>query len=299
MPLAGGVSRPVALDRWTAGLAWAAAVATLMVILAGSWIHSSLGGLAVPDWPLTYGRWLPWAWQGNATWVTLHRLAAATSGVLILLLGGRLVRRQSRLWLHRLGLVLVLLVLLQIGLGGVAVWRFLPPWLLVFHVLLSQLIFSGTVLIASATSSRWRSPADPGLGRRARLALALVLLQILLGAMVRHPPVESIYLLALGLHVLGAFAVLGGINFLLGGVLSSGRSGPLVWAVYALLALAVLQLMLGMTALLKAPPPASEVWPPPAGFPLIHAAHQSLSALLLAITLVVTVVLSASSAKQD
>ncbi len=293
MPLSGGASNPLPSEGWTGLLAWAAALMTLAVIVAGSWVHSFRGGLAVPDWPLTYGRWLPWAWQGNASWVSLHRLAAASSGVLILLLAGRLASCRSRPWLRRLGFALLVADLLQIGLGGVMVWHFLPPLLLVLHVLLSQLIFSGTVLVAVASSTRWRSPADAGLGRRARLVLAMVLLQILLGAVVRHPPADSVYLIALGLHVMGAFAVLGGINFLLGGVSSSGRRGPLVWSVYGLLSAAILQLMLGMAAMLKAPLPSSETWPPPVGFPLIHAVHQSLSALLLAIALTVVVVLSA------
>lgn len=46
---------PAGLNRF----AWLTAGATLLLLVAGALVTSNDAGLAVPDWPLSYGTWMP------------------------------------------------------------------------------------------------------------------------------------------------------------------------------------------------------------------------------------------------
>ncbi len=82
-------------NRWLNRFAWLTAVATLFLICSGGMVTSKNAGLAVPDWPTTFGYNMflfPVSkWIGGIFFEHTHRLAASTVGLLTCVLA---------LWLH-------------------------------------------------------------------------------------------------------------------------------------------------------------------------------------------------------
>src|SRR5207248_9351079 len=101
---------------------------TVILILAGSLVTSHDAGLAVPDWPTTYGwnmfTFPPSMWVGGIFYEHGHRLIASTVGFLTIVLAIWLRRADSRRWVKRLGVVALGAVILQGVLGGLTVLFF-------------------------------------------------------------------------------------------------------------------------------------------------------------------------------
>ena len=173
------------------------AVSVFLLLIAGALVTSTGSGLAVPDWPLSYGKLMP-PMVGGILYEHGHRLIAATVatmvGLQILVLGfGRADRTTFRLGLAAFGAILG-----QAVLGGMTVLFLLPPAVSSAHAGLAQIVFALTATIALRTSRFWsrfteeapRAAVDPSsLAKAARLALwaaGASYVQILLGAIVRH-----------------------------------------------------------------------------------------------------------------
>ena len=87
------------------------AASTLVLIFAGGLVTSTGSGLAVPDWPNTYG-WFMFSFPldkmvGGIFYEHGHRLIASTVGFLILVLAFWLWRVEPRRWVRRLGFIAV------------------------------------------------------------------------------------------------------------------------------------------------------------------------------------------------
>src|SRR5206468_1195504 len=144
-------------------------------------------GLAVPDWPLSFGMLLP-PMRGGILFEHGHRLAAALVGCLTMVLALWTVVGEPRPGVRALGLTALLAVILQGVLGGVTVLYKLPLAVSVTHACLAQAFFCLTVTLALVTGAGWTAarPRDvtPGLARLAAVAAGLVLVQLALGALV-------------------------------------------------------------------------------------------------------------------
>jgi cytochrome c oxidase assembly protein subunit 15 len=170
------------------------AACTVVLVLAGSFVTSTGSGLAVPDWPTTYGwnmfTFPPSMWVGGIFYEHGHRLIASTVGFLTIVLAIWLWRADPRRWMKRLGVVALGAVVLQGVLGGLTVLFFLPAPISIAHAGLAELFFCTIVSIAVFTSPRWRHEAnpvdDPSLRRFAAATVAVVFAQILIGATMRH-----------------------------------------------------------------------------------------------------------------
>jgi cytochrome c oxidase assembly protein subunit 15 len=169
----------------------------LLLIGIGGLVTSTESGLAVPDWPSTFGYNLflfPVSrWVGGVFYEHLHRLAAATVGVLTFLLAGWAWVVEKRSWVRRLALLAAVLVLLQGVVGGLrVVW--LKQDLGLVHAALAQGFLIVVGLVYLGTSPRWKAMAScqeplrsPGwLPWALGLTVAAVYGQILLGAAMRH-----------------------------------------------------------------------------------------------------------------
>jgi cytochrome c oxidase assembly protein subunit 15 len=181
--------------RWLHRFAWFLAASTLLLITAGGMVTSTDSGLAVPDWPNTYGHFMfsfPMKnMVGGIFYEHGHRLIASTVGFLTIILAIWIWKVDARRWMRRLGLVALAAVIVQGVLGGVTVLYFLPAPVSVAHAGLAEIFFCLTVAIAVFTSPRWLAPASPPvddvmLRRVAAAATVLVYVQILLGATMRH-----------------------------------------------------------------------------------------------------------------
>jgi len=167
---------------------------TVFLILAGSLVTSTGSGLAVPDWPTTYGwnmfTFPPSMWVGGIFYEHGHRLIASTVGFLTIILAVWLWRAESRPWLRRLGVIALVAVILQGLLGGITVLYFLPMPVSTAHAGLAEIFFCLTVAIALFTSQGWQRMANPVddvmLRRAATATTALVYIQIIVGASMRH-----------------------------------------------------------------------------------------------------------------
>ena len=183
--------------RWLNRFAWFAAIATLLLIWSGGLVTSKGVGLAVPDWPNTFGYNMflfPVSkWVGGVFFEHTHRLLASTIGFLTIILAVWLWRSEDRRWVRNLGLIALGAVILQGVLGGLRV-TMLKDEIGIFHACLAQAFLALLVLIALVTSDFWRkrSHEDVDLTKFApvkTMAIAITLaiyLQLALGATMRH-----------------------------------------------------------------------------------------------------------------
>src|SRR5437867_1588168 len=130
------------------------ACATFFLIIAGANVTSHDAGMAVPDWPLSFGKFFP-KMVGNVFWEHGHRMIATAVGLLTIVLAVYLQIREPRRWVKRLGWIALAGVIAQGLLGGLTVKLNLPLAVSAAHATLAQLFFLTTVSIAVFTSPRW------------------------------------------------------------------------------------------------------------------------------------------------
>jgi heme a synthase len=184
---------------------------TVLLILAGSLVTSHDAGLSVPDWPTSYGwnmfTFPPSMWVANIFYEHGHRLVASTVGFLTILLALWLWLTEPRPWLRWLGAGALGIIVAQGVLGGLTVLFFLPAPISIAHAALAEIFFCITVAIAVFTSPGWlrdgdtvamrddlawtmtrgvQRVADDTLRRMATATTAVIYLQILVGAAMRH-----------------------------------------------------------------------------------------------------------------
>jgi len=181
--------------RWLHRFAWFTSVATLLLICSGGMVTSKGVGLAVPDWPTTFGYNMflfPVSkWVGGIFFEHTHRLIASTVGFLTIILAIWIWRVDPRRWMRRLGFAALGAVILQGVLGGLRV-TMLKDEIGIFHALLAQAFLGMLILITLATSRLWqrlRKAETPSLENFFRVVLCttiLIYLQLGLGATMRH-----------------------------------------------------------------------------------------------------------------
>jgi cytochrome c oxidase assembly protein subunit 15 len=179
-------------NRWLHRYAVLVAACTFLLIFAGGLVTSTGSGLAVPDWPLSYGMVMP-PMVGGILYEHGHRMIATAVGMLTIGLAIWLRRKEERKWLRRLGWIALCGVVLQGVLGGITVLFFLPAGVSVSHAGLAELFFATVVSIALFTSPGWKVPAlyeervrSVTLGTLTAVTAASIFVQILLGALMRH-----------------------------------------------------------------------------------------------------------------
>lgn len=170
--------------------------ATVLLIVAGGLVTSTGSGLAVPDWPTSYG-WNMFTFPiknmvGGILYEHGHRLIASSVGFLTIVLAAWIWRAEPRKWVRVLGFTALAAVILQGLLGGLTVLYFLPSSISTAHAGLAQIFFCLTVAITLFTSRGWKAaPAagwvdDPMLRLVATMTTAVIYCQILVGATMRH-----------------------------------------------------------------------------------------------------------------
>ncbi|MEO5935684.1 MAG: COX15/CtaA family protein [Terriglobales bacterium] len=211
------------LHRFATGLAGC----VLILIVAGALVTSNDAGLAVPDWPTSFGSLykIP-PMVGGVKYEHGHRMIAQFIGVLTIVLAIWTQRVEKRAWMRKLGWAALGLVILQGILGGLTVLTLLPWYISTGHALLAQTFFSLTLLFALFTSKKWleaeaegarpmeaqgyrfasegaRFVADGTFNLRALsvLTVAVLYIQLFLGAAFRHGGMHFLP------HIIGAVFV--------------------------------------------------------------------------------------------
>lgn len=181
---------------WPHRLAWATAGATLLLLFVGGLVTTLRVGLAVPDWPTTFGYNMflyPWSKMvGGVFYEHSHRLVASAVGLLTVLLAVSLWLLDPRRWVRWLGVAALVLVVVQGIIGGLRV-LLLEVAFAVLHACFAQAFFALAASLAVFTSADWRLQPHHLPRREALSLLALCLsvalviyLQGILGALVRH-----------------------------------------------------------------------------------------------------------------
>jgi heme A synthase len=212
---------------WVRRLAVAAAVLTVVLIVAGGLVTNTDSGLACPDWPTCFGSPMPRMVGGVAVEHT-HRLIATAVGLCTLgLCIGTLPRR---LWLLLCG------VFAPVLLGGAIAFARLQQRDGSLPALPALLVLVGFAGCA------WAFLRARGPGRLAVLALALVMAQGLLGGLTviyRLPPTVLVLHLATSMLFLSVSLALA---WRLSGAKALVARTPLLWATAGL---TYLQIVLG------------------------------------------------------
>ena len=135
-----------------------AAASVSLLICSGGLVTSHEAGMAVPDWPNTFGYNMflfPVSrWVGGVFFEHTHRLIASTVGLLTVILCIALFVIESRRWVKTLGLIAVGAVIVQGILGGLRVTDN-NAVLGLFHGCLAQSFFALMATIALVTSRFW------------------------------------------------------------------------------------------------------------------------------------------------
>ncbi|MCC7374959.1 MAG: COX15/CtaA family protein [Verrucomicrobiales bacterium] len=171
------------------------ALATLGLIGLGGLVTSHGAGMAVPDWPTTYGYNMflfPISqWVGGIFYEHTHRLYASIVGLLTVILAmGLHFGGAERRW-ARWGWVAVGLVIVQGVLGGLRV-SLMKDQIGILHAALAQAFLVLLALIALGVSPSWRSWSSSAAGgsigtsRWWAATTVMVFCQLLLGAAMRH-----------------------------------------------------------------------------------------------------------------
>ncbi len=190
------INTPNKANSWLCRFAVLTAFATFLLIGLGGLVTSHEAGMSVPDWPTSYGYnmfALPIKfWRGGAFFEHTHRLLASAVGFLTTVLAVWLWLKDSRRWMHWLGVAAFLGVVAQGILGGLRV-RWHMDSLGIFHGAVAQTFFVLVCAIALFTSRAWNALAVQkiafvpcGLRSHVLFVTILIFAQLLVGATMRH-----------------------------------------------------------------------------------------------------------------
>jgi len=169
---------------------------TFPLIWLGGLVTTHDAGMAVPDWPGTFGYNL--FLYPIATWVYGpfdlfvehgHRLLASLVGLLAICLCAVAYRTEKRPWLVRTCFLFLAAIIAQGVLGGVRVLLDART-IAMIHGCSGPLVFALGSFIAMASSSDWLRKTShtrtKGVGRMAWILLILSIAQLFVGAHLRH-----------------------------------------------------------------------------------------------------------------
>ncbi len=169
-------------------------VCTFFLLIAGGMVTSTGSGLAVPDWPLSYGKLMP-PMIGGIFYEHGHRMVASFVGLLTVILTVWIVKVEKRQWVKKLAIAALASVILQGLLGGLTVKLMLPTEVSAAHATLAQLFFCMVCSLSLFTSPWWLSGEErknslemsslPPI-KSSTLLVVVIFIQLILGALVRH-----------------------------------------------------------------------------------------------------------------
>jgi cytochrome c oxidase assembly protein subunit 15 len=271
-----------------------AAAMTWPLVFAGGLVTTYRVGMAVPDWPTTFGQNMFTYDLAEAAFGVrvehIHRLAGAAVGICTILLMLDFLTFDRRKSVKVLGVLALIAVIAQGVLGGMRV-RNNSTQLAMIHGCAGQAFFAFMVALATITARSWFAPRRPVEGDRSLKALALVTLaiaylQIALGAWLRHYLAPAALMSHAGLAVL----VVVSIGATAWAVRRRKADVPgLLGPIRAMEGTLALQLALGIAAWWILRPFDGIARPVDTAQALIRTGHQANAALLLGSAVVLVV----------
>jgi heme a synthase len=184
---------------WLHRVAVLTATVALPLIFSGGLVTTKHAGMSVPDWPNSFGynmfTFPPSRWVGDVLYEHSHRLLASFVGLLSIVLTAVAFAMEARRWVRWLAAGVLATVIVQGVLGGLrVVWVNLN--LAMAHGCVAQICFCLAAVLCVVTSRRWFSASSaisgpesaPGRGliAFAGIAVACVVVQLVIGAVMRH-----------------------------------------------------------------------------------------------------------------
>ncbi len=241
---------PTSISPWPHRLAVSLAFGTLSLIFIGGLVTSTHSGLAVPDWPLSYGRLMP-PMVGGILFEHGHRMVASAIGFITVVMAIVFTLKETRRWVKAAAWAAVGLVVLQGVLGGLTVLFLLPKAVSIAHACMAQTFLCLTTALAVWSSPAWqnakRAPASSTkeypLHQLGAALFVACYVQLFLGALLRHTGIGLVF------HIVGALFVEGLVFWIFGRVLLTANPPRGLWGTaWALLSVTLTQVVLGFTS---------------------------------------------------
>jgi cytochrome c oxidase assembly protein subunit 15 len=287
------------------------AVLAFLLIVAGGLVTSNNAGLAVPDWPTSFGSFTKMPRMiGGVKFEHGHRMVAEFVGLLTIIAAVWTWVVDKRRWMRALTIGAVLGVIFQGVLGGLTVLNFLPPAISTAHGVVGQTMFCVLAAIAVFTSKSWmEEPAESisqkdaaPLIRHSWMLLGFLYLQLTLGAAFRHVwtkwgptgsdhwPAKKIVHMFLYPHMLNSLLVIGLIAYLSVMALTKHQKiphlrKPALW----MLTLGIMQMMIGIFAYVVRVLQSVNDPQPTLLLVGVTVTHLGIGALILALTVIFTI----------
>jgi heme a synthase len=266
---------------------------TFVLIAAGALVTSNDAGLAVPDWPTSFGSlWRIPRMVGGVKFEHGHRMLAEFIGLLTIVLAIWIWRQDARRWMKWLGVAALGVVIAQGVLGGLTVLFYLPWWISSAHATLAQSFFCIVASIVLFTSQGWLAtqPArlsessSPSLRSLSLLCVAAILIQLVLGAAFRHSGIKLLP------HLISAAIVTVLLIWTSSRVLTNHAMPRSVRRPASfLLGLLLLQLCLGLASYLTRVQWGADAAQPQLAMVVSTVSHVIVGALLLATSVVLAI----------
>ena len=266
---------------------------TFLLLIAGALVTSNDAGLSVPDWPTSFGSIykIP-RMVGGVRFEHTHRMVAEFVGLLTIVLAFWTWSSERRSWMKRLGMAALATVIVQGVLGGITVLKFLPPAVSSAHAAVAQTFFCIAVCIALFTGRRWVEELPqvqletqrPSLVMLTLLSIAVLYVQLVLGAMFRHKG------LSWWPHVINAAVVAAVLSWTAVRALSLyAKIDAVRRPAVIMLGLMVAQLCLGFAAFMTRVMWGRDAAQPEMPMVISTVAHVATGALLLATSVVLAI----------
>src|SRR5262249_21738325 len=141
-------------DATLRGVATLTTAIVFAQILIGATMRHTGAGLAIPDFPLMFGRLIPPRWDPKIAIHFAHRAGAVVASLAILATAGHIwVHHRGRRELTRPAAVIVTLVAMQLTLGALTVLTRRNVWINSLHVVGGALVLATSLVI---TLRSWR-----------------------------------------------------------------------------------------------------------------------------------------------
>jgi heme a synthase len=189
---------------WLERFCFLSVMFTGLVLFAGSSTTSNQAGMAFQSWPLSNGSLNPPGWLQNYPMFLehSHRLLAGLTATLTIIAMVWVQLTEARRWVRRVSVALVIVILIQALLGGARVLldktnihvstNIIAQTFAVCHAAMAEVTLCLWVTLAVSESRGWMvrrvgaQPVAPAVRRWAHAATALLFLQIVVGAIMRH-----------------------------------------------------------------------------------------------------------------
>lgn len=207
--------RKQSAGKWARVFAWITVCATVPLLLIGGTVTTLRVGMAVPDWPTTFGENMftyplsEMLANMAVFWEHSHRLWASGVGMLVIVTAVLTWAGSHTAKAKFLALGALVAVIGQGVLGGFRVLEN-SQQLAFLHGSIAQLVFAIFVMLAIVLSKSWNAvepracKRTPKLRRWSLIAVGVVYAQIVLGAWLRH----SGSMVALAIHGVVVLAVI-------------------------------------------------------------------------------------------